>query len=76
MSRRTETVEARVRAGRLPCQQYRRTVGAYGSGQRCDGCDDVTTRQDFVVMVDFREHMSLLFHRECFLAWEEAVKPR
>ena len=72
---RAERVAARIADGDLPREPYARIIGDYGAARACDGCDERTTRDDFVLIVEYRRHRPLAFHQECFLAWLTATRP-
>ena len=72
---RADRVATKLQAGRLPRETYTRLVGDFGIARVCDGCDEPAEGGDFSVLVEYRHHSPLQFHRECFLAWLAGIEP-
>ena len=72
---RTDKTRDKMRRGGLPAPFPVKPWRGNGSGERCSGCGDAIARTETEVEVDVRGALTLLFHEECYRAWESFPEP-
>jgi hypothetical protein len=62
--------------GRLPYNSIPRVWGGPGNGEVCDGCEEIVTKDEFVIegiaLTNGRKPLQL--HVKCYYLWEDERK--
>jgi hypothetical protein len=70
-------IRRKLADGSLPYDRIPRVWSGPGNGECCDACEVAITRQELLVEGITREEggHGILFHAECFHAWETERRP-
>jgi hypothetical protein len=65
------SIRDKIRSGLLPLpsEPPQKCYGGKGTGQLCDGCDEVITPEQIEYELGISESRTLSFHDECLVAW-------
>jgi len=59
------TIERKLSAGLLPRHHPVKSWAGFGTGESCDGCDQLIFATEVEYEVDFGESLTLRFHATC-----------
>ena len=68
-----QLIRDKLRDARLPIDSIPRIWGGQGSGEACDACEDIVTK-DVLIMEGVsasRTGQSVQFHVRCFYMWDQ-----
>jgi hypothetical protein len=67
---RAKLVRAKLADGRLPHDSIPRVWGGPGNGEKCVACEELITKNDFVMDGIGEGSRAFQFHVQCFRIWD------
>ena len=67
-----QLIVEKLRDGRLPHDSIPRTWGGPGNGERCDACDEIVRKDQYIIQGVTETGHGIQTHADCFNFWNSA----